>query len=293
MFDPDLELDGQCRRGNRVLLRAVVNPPAEAVNVASVQFEYRPLNTGGFIPVPAANSTTHPNPDTTGPFFVHWDVSGLTNNQIYEVRAVSTNIHGLTDPAPVAIAFAFTTSCARFEYLNPSNETEVSTNVFQGQDNVITGGHEEEENLVKVMLPNGSLTSDGAFTITSLDPDQFLPTLNGLQPINHYVRLAINNGQGGASFAGDLNLKTFPITPEVTFEFPDRDNDGIEDTYGIGEDALRVYRLDTSVIPNQWVEMPGLTLDDLLNQLTVNIDRLGTYGVFRSPNAAEDWTRYE
>jgi len=90
-------------RGNSLTIKARLDQgsPDDLSPTLGVRFDFRSLPSGIFAPVPARNAN-HPNPDTTYPYFTHWDVSGVADGD-YELRAVAHDLDGIPDPAPETI----------------------------------------------------------------------------------------------------------------------------------------------------------------------------------------------
>jgi hypothetical protein len=225
-------LAGKCRAGNRVLIRGCALPETSWPDIDQILFEYRPNATSTWSAIPAAN-VNHPNPDTTHPFFVHWDISGLVEGD-YDVRAVASGVGG-TDPSPEFITFTVDSSCGERHEINASGETQVTAAVTQTDRIAVSTADENLGVLVDVEIPSGALIADTDLIVRVLDPSLFDGTLGALTGVGQFVDLSLASGQ--VNFANGRRAT-------ITFNYPDSDGDGRVDGTPVPETALGIYWYD-------------------------------------------------
>ncbi|HNW93448.1 MAG TPA: hypothetical protein PKM88_11115, partial [bacterium] len=145
--------------GNRTLVKATVHGDTSAGGVR-VRFQWRAA-AGSWADISPANAN-HPNPDYSDPYFVHWDVTGLTDGPYY-LRAVAEANPAYADTQPAE-------RCITVDRRNPDvfegigsdgnqqrkekvNAADTAAVVTQDADD--TGAYE-------VLLPPGALTGNTA-----------------------------------------------------------------------------------------------------------------------------------
>jgi hypothetical protein len=257
-------LDGMCRAGNRVLIRACLDPRERWTEVMQVQFEYRPTGPGPWLPIPAANAN-HPNPDTTFPFFVHWDISSLADGD-YDVRAVATDHSGVTDPDLSFITFTVASNCGHRCHLNWLGETEVIASISSASESRVLAADSERVAMAEVGISAGSVSPSTDIIATFRDPVDFAPTLNSLTGIEHFVDLTLSSGQ-----------TTFNAAQRATliFTYPDADDDGLVDGRAIPETALGLYWFDGL----NWQLLGDSQVDAHMNEVQATTDHLSTFAI--------------
>jgi hypothetical protein len=251
---------GRSIRGNSVTVaaRLLEGDPASISRTAGVRLEYRALPSGVFMPIPARDPA-QPNPDTTYPYFIHWDVTGLPQGA-YEVRAVAHDGAGAPDPAPgvIAITFAGAAGGDVDEHVDPQGRQENRTLVDGAAGGrAETGGRTSRDTLVEVTLPQGavSLPSD---VLRTMFPDEAAETARLEQPgqsAGAFVDVSLESGQG---------VMDQGLAAGVDVHYADADQDGVVDQTAIREEDLELRRLDvpgdTYVALFSWIVLTGHNL---------------------------------
>jgi len=278
----DANLDGGCRSGNRVLIRATISPEIAWTEIKQVQFEYRPAGTEPWILIAPANPN-HPNPDTSYPFFIHWDLSEMAEGD-YNVRAVATTMDDYVDPNPGFVTFTVAASCGHKGGLNADGETQVVAPALQTQNTALSGGDSERPVAAEVEVPAGALLADTTLSMTFRNPADFDPSADGLSGIGHFVALILGSGQ--SSFSSGM-------AATLSFDYPDADDDGLVDGYGFPEQALGVYWLDGS----HWQKLSDSQLNPVLNRVTGTTTHFTTFSVLSgqqgSTAVSSEWKSYK
>ena len=88
-------------QGNNLTVSArLVN--GTVAKTASVTFRYRKTGNVAWSTMTAVGA--NPNPATTSPYFMHWDVTGLLAGQSYDLSAVATDVAGSSDTSPDVVS---------------------------------------------------------------------------------------------------------------------------------------------------------------------------------------------
>jgi hypothetical protein len=243
--------DGRRIRGNSVTVRARLaqGSPDDVSPTLGVRFEYRPLPIGSFTPIPARHAN-HPNPDTTFPYFIHWDVSAVPDGD-YELRALAHDLDGVPDPAPevITITIDHAGPADVDENVTAEGVQENRTVLDDPAENPIGSGDQTEASTAtEVIVPAGALTSPTDTAILSYpDPATEEPNLEQPeQSIDAFVDLALESGQ--TDFEGGL-------TSDLNVSYSDHDQDGVVDGTSIREDELELRYYDSG--SGQYIRMPG------------------------------------
>ncbi|MBI1950148.1 MAG: hypothetical protein HYS34_02140 [Acidobacteria bacterium] len=152
---------GRSIRGDSVTVaaRLLQGSPGRVSRSAGVRLEYRALPSGSFTPIPARDAA-QPNPDTTYPYFIHWDVSGMPQGD-YELRAVARDSGGVPDPAPAAITITLAAAGGDIdEHVDAqgSQESRTAVDGATGGD-AAAGDRAPRGALTRVTLPGSSSNS--------------------------------------------------------------------------------------------------------------------------------------
>lgn len=125
--------------------------------VQKVLFQYRPILQPDFENILAANPN-HPNPDSSLPYFVHWDVSQFANGE-YFVRAQSYCAGLPSNGAPHIIIYV--------EHANPDvienqdgDKQHKQAKVAKHKVNEVTISHHTSEYTATVFIPAGAIDND-------------------------------------------------------------------------------------------------------------------------------------
>jgi len=242
-------LDGSSIHGDSFTVEAelIQGAPSSISPTLGVILEYRALPFGSFTPV-TARDAFQPNPDTTYPYFTHWDLTGLPSGD-YELRAVARDASGAPDPAPGTITVHVdSASAALVESVNAQGRQECRVLVAESEAGIaVSGDRASKGELARWEIPAGSLDLPGD-TMTVLFPDSAgeLPRLEQPeQSLDVFVDLSLLSGQ--SSFPAGLPA-------ELEIGYSDANQDGVVDGRGIREEDLELLRLDPA--SDSYVRMP-------------------------------------
>ncbi|PCI36288.1 MAG: hypothetical protein COB53_10055 [Elusimicrobia bacterium] len=263
--------NGKTISGNRVLVKA----KAKGCAPLSLEFHYKFLDTATpvWAIIPAANAN-HPNPDTSAPYFTHWDVTGLTQGQ-YELRASTNTLANTPDKGPSTIQVR----------VDHSNKADVKQNktasgvgtaerVYNTVDNKITLGEDSRNATAELSIPAGALTDSSVTVSVSLSEASGFAAASmraaGLTSFGLFMDVTLSNGQT------QLNVPAL-----LTMGYSDADVSG----NGLDEASLeiRYYDIPTSA----WITVEGAkTIDTVANTVSVNTPHFTTFGLFGNAAAA-------
>jgi hypothetical protein len=271
-------VSGKTVRGNSLTIKAELaqGNPDDVSPTLGVRFDFRPLPSGVFAPVPARNAN-HPNPDSTYPYFTHWDLSGVPNGD-YELRAVAHDIAGVPDPAPetITVMVAHGGPVDVDENFTAESVQESHTAVDDGVESYVgSGDWTDASTAAELVVPAGALTSPTDTAILNFpDPAGEEPLLDpSEQGIGAFVDLALQSGQ--TDFESGL-------TGDLIVSYSDHDQDGYVDGTGIpeGELELRYYDADAGA----YVPMPGWTVMTEHNMVHADTAFTGRFAVIPGPS---------
>jgi hypothetical protein len=265
-------LAGKSVRGNSVTIAADLSrgDPASVSPTLGVRFEYRRLPSGSFAPIPAKDAN-YPNPDTTYPYFIHWDVTAVTQGG-YQIRAVARDNNGNPDPAPAAVTIAIDRSAGAdiLEQINAQGLQSNSSKVAAATDSHVASANKTDAGPVaSLTIPAGALThpSDTA-TLYFPDPAQEAAKLE--QPgesLGIFVDLSLQSGQ--TQYVGG-------IRSGLDLAYSDRNEDGFVDGTNIAEADLELRRYDATSAT--YVLMPGMILSQH-NRMHGDLPTTGRYAL--------------
>ncbi|MCA9439838.1 MAG: hypothetical protein KC964_03460, partial [Candidatus Omnitrophica bacterium] len=244
---------GQRVDGNRVTVKADIDTPIG--NLAHVRFQYRIS--------PAGSWTDIGSPDTEFPYYEHWDVSGLVDEQAYDLRSIAQNTQGLDcGSASVVTVIVDHDAGTRDIYENLSGDDHRKTEVVSSSiSNQISAGDEDSGFAARITIPAGVVSANDNLNIEFKDNVDFTSGhLDDYNNLNGYFQLSLDS----ASLTGNMTVR---------FEYEDQDNNGIVDGTSIPEDALQIYRLDTGL--DRWRPLGNRTIDKQENTIEAITNQLG------------------
>jgi hypothetical protein len=182
-------------------------------SVAQIRFQYRVSgSTNAWIDMVAADAN-HPNPALSAPYFIHWNVSGLTAGG-YDLRSVASDISGSTDTAAdiVSVAIDHATPDTT-ENLSGGQVTRTQTFNTAITNSFFTGGDNTGDPLIKIVIPpaavSGTTVSATVLPVAPLSLSTNPPAGFAISG-NLVMRITLNNGQ--SSFLGGN-------TAQITFGY--------------------------------------------------------------------------
>ncbi|MCI0567433.1 MAG: hypothetical protein L0Z52_04465 [Acidobacteria bacterium] len=245
--------------------------PSSVSPSLGVVLEYRPLPFGSFAPIPPKDAFQS-NPDTTYPYFIHWNLTSVPNGD-YELRAVARDTSGVPDPAPGTIMVHVTdgASAEVDESVNAQGRQESRVLVVGTEvGTVVSGDRAPKGEMTRWEIPVGSLDlPTDAMKALYPDPAGELPRLEQPeQSIDVFVDLSLESGQSN-----------FPpgLPAELEISYPDADQDGVVDGRAIREEDLELLRLDTS--SNRYVKMPSWVVLTEHNRIHAVLSQTGRFAV--------------
>lgn len=164
--------------------------------IKMVRFEYKPALSGDaeWQIIPAANRE-HPNPDLTFPYFVHWNVDGLTNGA-YQIRAVAVDRENHADPSPsfitVRVDHKDPDSCERVQENGKVERVEKIEN--QKVNKVVIS----DLNLTapaQIHIPAGALNNSETKVTVKLNPVSTPACDTTLKSAGTKIEISLQNGQ--------------------------------------------------------------------------------------------------
>ncbi len=259
---------GKKIKGNRVTVVAeiILGLPSQ---IKQVRFQARLQGSAAWTDLGAANAN-HPNPDTTAPYFTHWDADAMAPGT-YELRVLATDIYNSDDPAPPTI----TVSIDPADY--DCNETVVGGAQQKEEkiNNAVTStvhASDEETSLVsKVVIPAGAVdVTTVAVTLVSNPPSKPVPP-SGSEELSLAVKINLSSGQ---------SLLSGGKTAAVTLSYKDDNGDGIVDGTNAPLDRLRMYSAPDG--GGAWTEM-ATSVDREKKTISGVTTHFSFFSVFAAP----------
>jgi len=272
---------GKRINGNRTLVRALVQNNLIRY-VQKVLFQYRiPSEIGLWQDIVAANPR-HPNPDTSHPWFVHWDVTGISEG-LCDIRAIAYNYCDEQDPNPTFITVII-------DHHNPQSigRTGDQDEIIQEDilntidDHTVGSGHDEGEMHIVLGIPGAALDSATTCTITWLSdcghPDC---SVMGWVSMNAFADVTLSSGQ--TQFSEDIFIE---------FEYPDGDQDGTVDGTIIPELTLAIYYYDDA--SNKMTLIPNCVVDPVANTVSCQVSHFTVFSLYGQETLkAFHWNMYQ
>jgi hypothetical protein len=272
---------GKRINGNRTLVRASVQNNLIKY-VQKVLFQYRiPSLTGPWQDIVAANPN-HPNPDTSHPWFVHWDVTGLSEG-LCDIRAIAYNDCDESDTDPAFITVTI-------DHHNPQSigrkgdqDEIIQEDILNTTDDHTVGSGQDEGQMHIVLgIPGEALDSATTCTITWLSdcghPDC---SVMGWVSMNAFADVTLSNGQ--TQFSEDIFIE---------FEYPDGNQDGVVDGTTIPELTLAIYYYDEA--SNKMTLIPNCVVDPDANTVSYQVSHFTVFSLYGQETLkAFHWILYQ
>ena len=272
---------GKRINGNRTLVRALVQNNLIRY-VKKVLFQYRiPTLTGTWQDIVAANPR-HPNPDTSHPWFVHWDVTGLPEGDC-DIRALAYNYCDEPDPSPAFITVTI-------DHHNPQSigrkgdqDEIIQEDILNTTDDHTVGsGQDEGEMHIVLGIPGAALDSPTTCTISWLSdcghPDC---SVMGWVSMNAFADVTLSSGQ-----------TQFSQAILIEFEYPDGNQDGIVDGTIIPELSLNIYYYDDA--SDKMTLIPNCNVDPDANTVSCQVSHFTVFSLYGQETLkAFHWNLYQ
>jgi hypothetical protein len=253
--------------GNRLMVMAELlsGSPEEVKNI---RFEFKSEEDISWQKIPEANSK-HPNPDKTHPYFVHWDVSSLSEGK-YNIRAKATDKNGDTDSDCGYITIEVDHDDADVdENINSKGEHVRREKFDSRRKNTLEVSDNNEDKVTIVDLPEACIgKNEGKIKIVT-------------NPENRGSKDQLKNDIGEYR---EIEMEDAELTGEATITIPynDEDDDNMVDDLNIPENSLRGFYYNEK--NKKWKELPG-ELDTVNNTVKINTTHFTLFSVFGVPPA--------
>jgi hypothetical protein len=238
-------------------------------DVSYVRFEYKPSNLSEWQNIISSNSN-HPNPDTTYPYFIQWDVNNLADGN-YDIRAVAVNKLNNIDDTPSFITITIDKIDPDIEEKKEGKSIEKKERIDTGKDNVLKIGSEDKNALTQINLPNGVVNKEEIKLSATVNPTD-LPTIQerDILSTNEYLKVSIDNSESTL-----LNKEAIIIMP-----YKDSDNDGKVDGLNIPEKYLSIFYYNLS--SGKW-EKVTTEIDKEKKCCIAKVAHFSLFGIFHAP----------
>jgi hypothetical protein len=215
--------------GSRLTMRAELSQ-GSPLDVSCVTFEYRRVGDSDWTLVPAA-VVPHPNPDAEAPYKVHWDVSKLPEDH-YELRAVAVGGNQIPDPDPQTVRVKINHhKAAMVEAVDDKVDHSARKDIGRGKSNLVEFTVPQHSGSFEVVVPKDAAGTDTAMVAEVPKASEMAGKIIGYPSIGRFLRLRLSSGQ--KQFAAGKEI-------EISIPYPDEDNDGLVDGYGISATALTI-----------------------------------------------------
>lgn len=254
--------DGKRVMGNSLTVVAEI-VEGNVSDVRDILFEYK-SNLTGWLPIPAAN-----NPDSSSPYFVHWDVSKLAEGD-YNLRAKATDIDGVSDLSPPDITVFVTEKSPDIEeWANREGEHYKRVKLLNSEDNRVVIGRDKRNSLTEIEIPRGSLDTETAMLKIIVNPVSLPHAQRWIRPIGEYLSVELENGQ---------TLLANNKQATLVIPYKDEDNDGKIDGTNIPEKRLMAlcYRRGWRT----WKRDFGVEIDEVNNIFSITTRHFSIFGLF-------------
>lgn len=262
---------GRRVNGNSVTVMAEITSglPAE---VKQLRLQYKASASSAWLDIPARDPANHPNPDTSAPYFIHWDVTGLPAGG-YDLRAVAADLGNAADPAPAAVAI-----------LVGAEEPDITENSSGGKvtkeqvvnnlvANTLQTGDPASAQVAKVEIPAGALDYSTATVAVTNNPALLPPAPADAEAAGIAVEINLSNQ---SALAGGQSAV-------VTLVYPDADNDGLVDGTNLRTNLLEMYSSPNAAGP--WQRDLESTVDLAAKKVTGRTRHFSFFALF-APLAA-------
>lgn len=260
---------GQKISGSRVTVVADLLTGA-SIDVKDMRLQYKPASSGSWTDITPADAS-FPNPDTTYPWFTHWDVTSLATGD-YLIRGIATNVNLSTDAIPAYITVTVdNTAPEASEGKNAENEPEKRQDVSASAANKTAIA--TESGVTELAIPEGALSTDTRVTVTVEAPatkDSLVPS--GYGKANEFRDITLDSGQTSLS-----NNKE----AEIVIPYKDDNNDNIIDGTTTKVYDTKVMRYNETTL--KWEKLDSVV--DTTNKIVKGkTNHFTLFGLLAPPN---------
>ncbi|MFH1723099.1 MAG: fibronectin type III domain-containing protein [Elusimicrobiota bacterium] len=229
---------GKRLKGNSVTIVAELFLGDEA-QTRRILFQYKPSADTAWSDITAAD-VSHPNPDPSGPFFVHWNADAVTPGA-YDLRAVASDIQGELDACPPSITVIV--DPVDFDISETSlggGKVRKEQKVNNAVTNEVKAADEGTSQVTTLSIPAGALNASTVTVSVVNNPTDAPAPPEDVEAVSVVTEITLSNAQRGLS-----NGKS----AAVTLSFPDQDGDGIVDGTTVRAEQLRMFSSESPAGP--------------------------------------------
>lgn len=240
-----------------------------ASEVKHVMFQYRSVTENDWFNIQAATVYSL-NPDTTQPYFVHWDVEQLPEGD-YELRARVTTFDDSFDPNPdIVVVTIDHTNPFLDESWNDWFDHRIKKRVWRNLFNKVKLYSNHQAGSFNVSLAPDSLESDTTVITEIPKAVEMANKVVGYPSIGSFLRLRLASGQEQFEPGKEA---------EISLPYPDVDNDGIVDGYGMSPSTLTIrwYNPNTGRWENNGIS--NVTVDTTAKKVTGYTSHFSDFGL--------------
>lgn len=250
--------------GDRLTVLAEI---IQGSGIREVRFQYKASSVAVWSDI--VPMTTHANPDSAAPYYVHWSVAGLASTD-FDLRAIAVDSAGTPDGAPPSVTLRVDpVDFDLREFAIAGGRIQLEKRVFSSVANTLHAAEAGSALVTKLVLPAGALAASTG-TVTLVNNPVALPA-DGAEVHGAGVAADISLSGGQTTLAGG-NLAI------LTFAYADENKDGLVDGTLIRADGLAVYAFD--VPSGKWRKEAATTLDTVGRTVSATTSHFSFFGAF-------------
>ncbi|MDO8803879.1 MAG: fibronectin type III domain-containing protein, partial [Elusimicrobiota bacterium] len=263
---------GKKVKGNSVTVMAEL-VTGTAADTKNIRLQYKLSASTTWQNIIAKDQAIHPNPDTTSPYFIHWDVTGLATGS-YDLRAVATDMGDASDQSPAAITIGVDTADADINEDDSSGKVIKEQKVNNLVANILQAGDSSSAQVTKLEIPAGALDDSTVTVSVTNNPTLVPPAPPDAEALGIITEITLSNTQ--TELAGGQ-------TAAITLLFPDADDDGIVDGTNLRASQLEMY--SAHLLAGPWEKDLASTVDLVSKKVTGRTSHFSFFALF-APLAA-------
>ncbi|TBR20455.1 hypothetical protein EPO15_13135 [bacterium] len=252
--------------GDRVTVLAEL-VSGSAASVREVRFQYKASSAAVWSDV--VPMTTHANPDSAAPYYVHWSVTGLPSSD-HDLRAVAVDSAGTPDGAPASVTIRVDPADFDLrEFSIAGGRIQKEQRIYNSVANTVQAAEAGTALVTKLVLPAGALAASTG-TVTLVNNSAAVPA-DGAEVHGAGVAAEISLSGGQTLLAGG-NVAA------LTFAYADGNGDGLVDGTLIRADSLAIHTYDAASA--KWRKESASTLDAVNKTITATTPHFSFFGAF-------------
>lgn len=240
----------------------------EAFQVSEVRFQYKASASAVWSDIVAANAN-HPNPDTGAPYFVHWDVSGLSSGN-YDLRAVASDNSGNADDGAPSVTLTVDNSDFEVKENVQGDGTVKKEQVINNAvTSVVQAADADQSWVTRVSIPSEAVNLS-TVTLSIVSNPLGAPAQElAFNPVGQAAEITLSNAQHGL----DNGQKA-----EIALTYPDSDGDGVVDGTSYRAERLQIFSYDTLTMT--WKQDLECSVDKANNRVIGHTPHFSYFAVF-------------